>query len=139
VNDVPAHEGDTLGDLILIVDDNAINAKLLSFILRRAGYAVNVAADSDEAFARLAELRPRLILMDMQLPGMDGYQLTRTIKADPTTRDIRIIALTAYAMMGDDIRAREAGCDDYVTKPIDSRSLRKLIAAYLTRDRGDQN
>ena len=116
---------------ILIVDDNASNLKLLVFILSGRGYEVRTAASADEALSTLNEFHPRLILMDIQLPGMDGLTLTRQLKADPATRDISIIAATAYAMKGDEERAREAGCDGYVTKPIDTRQLPIDIARFL--------
>jgi two-component system cell cycle response regulator DivK len=116
---------------ILVVDDNPSNTKLLAFILTARGYDVRTAADADEALALLREFRPRLILMDLQLPGMDGLTLTRQLKADPATREIIIIAATAYAMKGDEERARAAGCDGYVTKPIDTRQLPIVIARLL--------
>lgn len=116
---------------ILIVDDNASNTKLMAFLLAAQGYDVRTAADANEALATLAAFRPRLILMDIQLPGMDGLTLTRQLKADPATRDILIVAATAYAMKGDEERARAAGCDGYVTKPIDTRRLPGVIAGFL--------
>jgi CheY-like chemotaxis protein len=116
---------------ILIVDDNPSNTKLMAFILSTRGYDVRTAASADEAIATLADFHPRLILMDIQLPGMDGLTLTRKLKADPATRDISIIAATAYAMKGDEERAREAGCDGYVTKPIDTRQLPIDIERFL--------
>lgn len=119
------------GAPILIVDDNAINQKLVRVLLQADGYDVRVAASGAEMHALLATFRPRLILMDIQLPGEDGLQLTRRLKADPATRDIVVIAVTAYAMKGDDARAAAAGCDGYVTKPIDTRLLPALVAGYL--------
>lgn len=116
---------------ILVVDDNPSNTKLLAFILTTRGYDVRTAASADEALLTLTEFHPRLILMDIQLPGMDGLALTRRLKADPATRDIVIIAATAYAMKGDEERARAAGCDGYVTKPIDTRQLPIDIARFL--------
>jgi CheY-like chemotaxis protein len=116
---------------ILIVDDNPSNTKLMAFILSTRGYDVRTAASADEAIATLADFHPRLILMDIQLPGMDGLTLTRKLKADPATRDISIIAATDYAMKGDEERAREAGCDGYVTKPIDTRQLPVDIERFL--------
>ena len=116
---------------ILIVDDNASNTKLLAFILSSRGYEVRTAASADEALSTLKEFHPRLILMDIQLPGMDGLTLTRQLKADPATKDISIIAATAYAMKGDAERAHEAGCDGYVTKPIDTRQLPLDIERFL--------
>jgi CheY-like chemotaxis protein len=119
------------GETILVVDDNPINTKLVSFILAARGYVVRTAGDAQEALALIKETPPRLILMDIQLPGMDGLALTRLLKADPQTSGIIIFALTAYAMKGDDQRAREAGCDGYITKPIDTAALPRLIAARL--------
>jgi CheY-like chemotaxis protein len=116
---------------ILIVDDNPSNTKLLVFILSSRGYEVRTAASADEALSTLAVFHPRLILMDIQLPGMDGLTLTRQLKADPATRDIAIIAATAYAMKGDEQRARDAGCDGYITKPIDTRQLPIDIERFL--------
>ena len=116
---------------ILIVDDNPSNIKLLSFLLESKGYEVRTAANADEALSSIAARRPRLILMDIQLPGVDGLTLTRQLKADPHTKDISIIAATAYAMKGDEERALAAGCDGYVTKPIDTRQLPADIARFL--------
>jgi CheY-like chemotaxis protein len=116
---------------ILIVDDNPSNTKLLAFLLQSKGYEVRTAANADEALTSIAERRPRLILMDIQLPGMDGLTLTRQLKADPATKDISIIAATAYAMKGDEARALAAGCDGYLTKPIDTRQLPADIARFL--------
>lgn len=121
------------GEPILIVDDNPTNLKLARVLLTSEGYTVRVASEAEEALAVLRTFRPRLILMDLQLPGMDGLELTRRLKADPETRDILIIALTAYAMKGDDERAQAEGCDGYVTKPIDTRTLPKVIADLLER------
>jgi CheY-like chemotaxis protein len=118
---------------ILIVDDNPTNTKLLAFILSTRGYEVRTAASADEALATLMLFRPRLILMDIQLPGMDGLTLTRQLKSDPATRDISIIAATAYAMKGDQERALAAGCDGYVTKPIDTRQLPIDIERFLAK------
>ncbi|MEA2641828.1 MAG: hypothetical protein QOF51_3222 [Chloroflexota bacterium] len=116
---------------ILVVDDNPVNQRLAQLTLRVAGYDVRVAADAYEALAVTHEFRPELILMDIQLPGIDGLELTGRIKADPSTADIRVIALTAYAMKGDEARATKAGCDGYMTKPIDTRALPLTVAACL--------
>ena len=121
----------TRGAPILIVDDNASNTKLLAFLLTSKGYQVRTAASALEALAVLDGFHPRLILMDIQLPGMDGLTLTRQLKGDPRTREIVIIAATAYAMKGDAERARDAGCDGYITKPIDTRRLPHDIERYL--------
>lgn len=116
---------------ILIVDDNPVNLKLVRYVVEGHGYEVETAADAETALAAIRARRPDLILMDLQLPGTDGLELTRTIKADRATRDIRVIALTAYAMKGDREKALAAGCDDYVAKPIDTRALPKTIARHL--------
>lgn len=119
------------GESILIVDDNPANLKLARVLLVTEGYRVRTAEDAEEAQRVLKEFHPEIILMDIQLPGMDGLELTRRLKADPATRDILILAMTAYAMKGDDEKALEAGCDGYVTKPIDTRAITGLIAQYL--------
>jgi CheY-like chemotaxis protein len=121
------------GEPILIVDDNLVNLKLVRVLLTAEGYDVRTATDAEEAVATLAEFHPRLILMDLQLPGMDGLELTRQLKADPATRDIVVVAITAYAMKGDEERALAAGCDGYVAKPIDTRALPGVIASYLAK------
>ena len=124
------------GEPILIVDDNAANLKLARVLLSGEGYEVRTAGDAEQALELLESFRPRLILMDLQLPGMDGLELTRRLKADPTRRDIAVIALTAYAMTGDEEKARAAGCDGYVTKPIDTEQLPRLVADHLSADEG---
>jgi CheY-like chemotaxis protein len=118
-------------DAILIIDDHPTNLKLARVLLAAEGYEVRTAEDAAQALAVLRDFHPRLILMDIQLPGMDGLALTRRLKADPATRDILIIALTAYAMKGDDERAMAAGCDGYVPKPIDTRTLPAVLAQHL--------
>lgn len=123
--------GEMSGEPILVIDDNPANAVLLTFLLQKNGYEVRAAGDANEALAILESFAPRLIMMDLQLPGMDGLALTRKLKTDPARCDIIIIALTAYAMRGDDQRARAAGCDGYVTKPIDTRALPGIVAGFL--------
>jgi CheY-like chemotaxis protein len=120
-----------VSDRILIVDDNTTNLKLVTYLMKAQGYDVTTATDAEAALATIQTARPRLILMDLQLPGIDGLELTRRLKGDPSTRDIIIIAVTAYAMKGDQERALAAGCDDYVTKPIDTRALPDTIAKHL--------
>lgn len=120
---------------ILVVDDNPLNLKLTRVLLAGEGYDVRTATDSQEALAVLRTFRPRLILMDIQLPGMDGLELTRRLKADSSNRDILVLALTAYAMKGDEQKARNAGCDGYIAKPIDTRSLPSVVRDYLQRAR----
>ena len=116
---------------ILIVDDNPVNMKLVRVLLTGDGYQVRTAADAHEALRVLKECHPKLILMDIQLPGIDGLELTRRLKADPSTRDILIIGLTAYAMKGDEDRILAAGCDGYIAKPIDTRNLPITIRSFL--------
>jgi CheY-like chemotaxis protein len=124
------------GEPILIVDDNPANLKLARVVLSREGFEVHTAADAEEALVALRTFRPRLILMDLQLPGMDGFELTRRLKADPATSGIVILALTAYAMKGDEEKARAAGCDGYIAKPIDTRALPGVVAGYLGEEGG---
>ncbi|HXB55916.1 MAG TPA: response regulator [Vicinamibacteria bacterium] len=119
------------GEPILIVDDNPANLKLARVVLSREGYEVRTAADAEDALVALRTFRPRLILMDLQLPGMDGFELTRRLKADPARSGVVILALTAYAMKGDEEKARAAGCDGYIAKPIDTRALPGVVAGYL--------
>jgi CheY-like chemotaxis protein len=116
---------------ILVVDDSPANLKLIRVLLSVEGYRVLTAPDAESARAMIAASRPRLILMDLQLPGMDGLTFTRQLKSDSATHDIPIIALTAYAMKGDEDKASEAGCDGYLTKPIDTRALPPLVARYF--------
>jgi two-component system, cell cycle response regulator DivK len=125
----------TADDTILIVDDNATNLKLARVVLELEGYVVRTVGDAEEALEVLETFHPRVILMDIQLPGMDGLQLTRKLKADPATREIIIIALTAYAMKGDDLKMLAAGCDGYVTKPIDLDGLPALVAEHISGKR----
>ena len=106
---------------ILVVDDNPTNLKLVSDVLAFEGHDILKAVDAEEAQIVLADTLPDLILMDIALPGMDGLTLTRKLKADERTRHVRIVALTAFAMKGDDQKALGAGCDGYITKPIDTR------------------
>jgi CheY-like chemotaxis protein len=118
---------------VLIVDDNPANLELILVILSREGYELATAIDAHEALVKLETLNPQLILLDLQLPGMDGLELTRRLKTDPNTRSIPIVAVTAFAMKGDEEKAREAGCDAYLTKPIDKAVLRQLVASYFPR------
>ena len=124
------------GEPILVVEDNETNLRLFTYLLASKGYQVRGAADAKQALEILRTFHPRLILMDLQLPGTDGFELTRRLKADPATRDMVIIALTAYAMRGDEEKALAAGCNGYITKPIDTRVLPRRIAEYLAS--GDQ-
>ena len=112
---------------ILLVEDNELNRDMLSRRLKRLGYDMLLAVDGDEGMEILAHQLPDLILMDINLPGRDGYELTREIKANPDSAAIPVIALTAHAMSGDRQKSMAAGCDDYDTKPVDlSRLLGKI-------------
>jgi CheY-like chemotaxis protein len=119
------------GETILIVDDHPTNLKLARVLFAAEGYDVHTAGSATEALGVLSALRPHLILMDLLLPDTHGLELTRRLKADPGTRDIPIVALTAFAMKGDDERALQAGCDGYVSKPIDTRALVSVVAKHL--------
>lgn len=119
------------GERILVVDDNPVNSRLTSMLLEKEGYEVMTAPDGEVALRTLDKFHPRLILMDVQLPGMDGLELTRRIKANPAYSRVVIVALTAYAMKGDEEKALQAGCDGYVSKPINTRSMPRLIREYI--------
>jgi CheY-like chemotaxis protein len=119
------------GESLLIVDDNPLNLKLTRLLLLGEGYQVRTAGDANQALELIAAARPDLILIDIQLPDIDGLELTRRLKADPATRGIVVLALTAYAMLGDEAKVRAAGCDGYIAKPIDTRTLPGIIAGYL--------
>jgi len=119
------------GERILVVDDNDFNLELMRDLLEGEGYRVRVAMDANDALSVLHDFRPRLIFMDIQLPGMDGLTLTRMLKSNPSMRDIRIVGLTGYAMAGDEQRLLAAGCDGYLPKPIDTRALPGVVQAQL--------
>ena len=118
---------------ILLVEDNEMNRDMLSRRLERRGYEVVIAVDGAEGVDKAGTEAPALILMDMSLPVVDGWDATRRIKAEPTTRAIPVIALTAHAMSGDREKAVEAGCDDFDTKPVDLARLLGKIEALLAR------
>jgi two-component system cell cycle response regulator/two-component system cell cycle response regulator DivK len=115
---------------ILIVDDNELNIKLCSAILRN-DYQISTAASAEEGLESVRRSQPDLILMDIQLPGMDGLTATRAIKNDEGLNTIPVIALTSFAMVGDREKALAAGCDDYLPKPIDIQRLKSTIARFL--------
>jgi two-component system, cell cycle response regulator DivK len=116
---------------ILLVEDNEMNRDMLSRRLVRRGYEVAIAVDGEQGIAMARSEAPALILMDMSLPGVDGWEATRRIKAAPETRGIPVIALTAHAMSGDRDKAIQAGCDDYHPKPVDFSKLLSQISAAL--------
>lgn len=120
------------GAKVLVIDDHPLNAKLTRLLLTGEGHEVRTAADAEAAIDLLRTFRPQLILMDLQLPGMDGFELTRRLKSDPATRSIPVVALTAYAMRGDEARARDAGCDGYLSKPVDTRVLAAEVQRWLS-------
>lgn len=119
---------------ILYVEDNEDNIYMLSARLRRRGYEVIVATDGDQGVARARADAPALILMDLSLPVLDGWEATRRLKALPETRDIPVIALSSHAMAGDREAALAAGCDDYDTKPVDFTRLLGKIKARLPKE-----
>ena len=118
---------------VLIVDDNALNVELAMHLLSAAGFEVESAQDAEEAMRRLQPPLPDVIMMDIQLPGMDGLTFTRRIKADPALAHIAVLAFTAYAMKGDEARALAAGCDGYLSKPIDVKTFADSVLAYARR------
>jgi two-component system cell cycle response regulator DivK len=116
---------------ILVVEDQADNRRILHDLLTSAGYEIIIAEDGQVALDVAMRERPNLILMDIQLPLLDGYEVTRRIKADPTLRAIPIIVITSYALSGDEAKAKAAGCDAYVAKPFSPRSLLAKVREYL--------
>lgn len=121
------------GERVLVIDDNPLNLKLARVVLGAEGFDVAIAVDAPEARGLLATFRPHIVLMDIQLPGTDGLDLTRELKADPVLQSIIVVALTSYAMRGDKEKALAAGCEGYLTKPIDTRSFGATVAAFLSR------
>ena len=122
---------DGRGMNILIVEDNPANLMLAGAVLRRAGHRITEARSAEEAVERLRVATPDVILMDVQLPGQDGLELTRRLKRGPTTEEVIVIALTAHAMKEDRARALDAGCDGYIAKPINTRTLAEEINAVV--------
>jgi CheY-like chemotaxis protein len=121
---------------ILLVEDNEMNRDMLSRRLERKGYEVELAVDGRQGVDKAKTLEYDLVLMDMSLPEIDGWEATRELRADPATKELPIIALTAHAMSGDRERALEAGCDDYDTKPIELNRLLGKMEALLGRQSG---
>ena len=116
---------------VLVIEDNALNMKLVRSLLSIGKHGMIEAMDAESGIQLAREQKPDLILMDIQLPGMDGLDATRIIKSDATLKDVTIIALTSHAMDGDEGRAREAGCDGYITKPIDTKDFLKTVEEHL--------
>ena len=121
---------------VLIVDDNPTNLKLASDVLASTGITVDQAVDAEAAQALLQHVMPDLILMDLGLPGMGGLMLTKVLKANSRLQHIPIVALTAFAMKGDELRAFEAGCCGYIKKPIDTRTFAQRIVTFARPERG---
>ena len=118
------------GRRVLLVEDNPVNAQLAVFLLKTAGFVVETAATAPDGIAQATAAPPSLILMDVELPGMDGLEATRRLKAGPATASVPVVALTANAMRGDRERCLAAGCVGYVAKPIDTRGFAAAVAAY---------
>lgn len=119
---------------ILVVEDNPQNMKLVMMMLRPHGYSLIGASDGEEALGMAEREKPDLIIMDIQLPGIDGLEVTRRLRQLPLFQHVPIIAVTAYAMKGDEEKILAAGCDAYLSKPVDTRELPRVIAAMLHRD-----
>lgn len=116
---------------VLIIEDNKLNLKLVVALLKLANYQVIEAGDAEKGLDLAQEHLPNLILMDIQLPGIDGLSATRLIKQDPKIKDVPVVALTSYAMEGDEQKAMEAGCDGYIPKPINTRSFLETLMQYI--------
>lgn len=116
-----------MGKVVVVVDDNPANLKLLKMFLSKEGYDVRTATDGPEVLPLVERVRPDLILMDIHLPTLDGLEVTRRLKAGDSTREIPVLAVTAYAMKGDDEKALAAGCDGYITKPIQMNELLEMV------------
>jgi two-component system cell cycle response regulator DivK len=117
--------------LVLVVEDNPVNLELVSALLEEHACETLAATTGDAALHLLRQSRPNLVLVDVQLPGMSGYEVARLIKADPALADIPVVALTAHAMAHEDVRAREAGCDAFLTKPIDTLAFKEILQRFL--------
>jgi CheY-like chemotaxis protein len=118
---------------VLVVDDSEVNLKLLRYLLEDEGFEVLTEKEGSAALDVVRESRPDVVLLDLNMPGMDGWELTRRLRENPDSSNVVIIAVTAYAMAGDRERVLAAGCDEYVAKPIDTRALAGLIADCLSR------
>lgn len=124
---------------VLIVDDNPMNIAIAECVLQAEMFVVESAADGLEAMRKVASFGPDLILMDIQMPGMNGLEVTQNLKADPATRHIRIVAFTAFAMRGDEARMLSAGCDGYLSKPIDVKKFGAQVRACLQAPMGNDS
>lgn len=127
------------GKNILLIEDNEVNRRLAGFLLRSQGYQVREATTAAAAFEMVEKERPDLIVMDIQLPGMDGLEVTRKLKEQPATADIPVVAVTSFAMKGDREKALAAGCAGYVTKPIDKNTFIQEVAAHVGNKSKSEN
>ena len=118
---------------ILVIEGNASNAKLIKICLSNGGYEVYIADDAEEALSLLKEMHPDVILMDVKLSGMDGFQLTRMLKDNPETRDIMILMLTTHAWIKQEDKIMDSGCDGFILQPFNTRTLAKVIDGYLQK------
>ncbi len=132
---MPSQRGGSLR--VLVVDDDPATVELARFVLAAAGFVVESTTDSNNAMLLISAFQPDLILMDIQMPGMDGLELTRQLKAAPSMRHIVVVAFTAFAMKGDEARMRAAGCEGYIAKPFDVASFAATVGS-LFRTRGDK-
>jgi two-component system, cell cycle response regulator DivK len=121
---------------VLVIEDNVSNMTLATFLLKSVGHTVLSATDAEEGLAMARSERPELILMDIQLPGMDGLEATALLKRDATTRTVPVIALTALAMKGDEERIRGAGCDGYIAKPMRYKEFLETVSRFLPSPEG---
>ena len=119
------------GNNILIIEDNPLNLELATDLLEANGFVVSSAPAAEAGLRMARELLPDLVLMDFSLPGMDGLAATKNLKADPATRHLTVVGLTAYAMKGDEAAALKAGCDGYLTKPIDTRTFIVTVKKFI--------
>jgi CheY-like chemotaxis protein len=117
---------------VLLVEDNQMNSRLVEYVLERDGFSVRVMSSAEDAIRAAAEDIPDIVLMDIQLPGMDGLEATRQLKKNPITAKIPIVAITAHAMTGDEERILAAGCEGYISKPINTRELADTVKKFLS-------
>ena len=124
------------GERILVIEDNPLNLELVRALLQKLGYVVIDSGTAEEGIERAKAEQPHLILMDVNLPGMDGLTATTMLKSEATTKHIPVVALTAHAMKGDEQRVYDAGCDGYMSKPIDTRGFPALVSRFLRVEQG---
>ena len=124
------------GKTILVIEDNELNMKLVRSLLMIGDYKILEAPDAETGMQLMRECQPDLVLMDVQLPGMNGLRATRMIKKDPAIKNIPVVALTSYAMQGDEEKAAEAGCTGYITKPIDIKAFPEMINQFIQENGG---